>query len=94
MYALITEMYTFQSTLPRGERPQAMLKMVAEATVSIHAPTRGATRKRRLSRDDYESFNPRSHAGSDAQESATKQGAVCFNPRSHAGSDMMMVSLF
>ena len=43
MYALITEMYTFQSTLPRGERPQAMLKMVAEATVSIHAPTRGAT---------------------------------------------------
>ena len=34
----------FQSTLPRGERPIMLDLELTEAVVSIHAPTRGATR--------------------------------------------------
>ena len=33
----------FQSTLPRGERPCAVVSMIALPLISIHAPTRGAT---------------------------------------------------
>ncbi len=35
----------FQSTLPRGERPEGITKFTTLDDVSIHAPTRGATLK-------------------------------------------------
>ena len=34
---------SFQSTLPRGERPSCFMSVTLVSTVSIHAPTRGAT---------------------------------------------------
>ena len=35
----------FQSTLPRGERPHPDKSPVSSGLISIHAPTRGATRE-------------------------------------------------
>ena len=62
-------------------------------TISIHAPTKGAT----LGMFDIEhqtiDFNPRSHEGSDYN---THDASNCFsnnfNPRSHEGSDMFVAS--
>ena len=54
----------FQSTLPRGERHNCENVDICLQTISIHAPTRGATSGSFLtSRSLY--FNPRSHEGSD-----------------------------
>ena len=56
--------------------------------VSIHAPTRGATKKTTNSWIKSTSFNPRSHEGSDFRSSKLKRwSGDCFNPRSHEGSD-------
>ena len=55
----------FQSTLPRGERPQHDERARGVDDVSIHAPTRGATSSSALDVAFTQSFNPRSHAGSD-----------------------------
>ena len=55
----------FQSTLPRGERPSMDCSVWCGPGISIHAPTRGATK---LSPEKFVSamyFNPRSHEGSD-----------------------------
>ena len=38
----------FQSTLPREERPRALLIYIPDYTISIHAPTRGATKSTAL----------------------------------------------
>ena len=57
--------YQFQSTLPRGERPCGTPEDVTSDRVSIHAPTRGATRGRKEKYMNYTGFNPRSHEGSD-----------------------------
>ena len=35
----------FQSTLPRGERPSQALNTTNNLSISIHAPTRGATER-------------------------------------------------
>ncbi len=40
---------SFQSTLPRGERPPGWKTLPEYRLVSIHAPARGATGKRRIS---------------------------------------------
>jgi len=55
----------FQSTLPRGERPQAAIKRVHGHLVSIHAPARGATLSGPTGGAILLSFNPRSREGSD-----------------------------
>ena len=60
------------------------------SSVSIHAPTKGAT-KRKESRDgETDSFNPRSHEGSDCNTQVNYARGVCFNPRSHEGSDLLL----
>ena len=41
-------MVEFQSTLPREERPRALLIYIPDYTISIHAPTRGATKSTAL----------------------------------------------
>ena len=56
----------FQSTLLRGERPYDVFLSSQPYLVSIHAPTRGATIRVSSIPTRIESFNPRSHAGSDA----------------------------
>ena len=55
--------------------------------ISIHAPTRGATRF--LSEDALFplDFNPRSHEGSDSTSFTLSLILSDFNPRSHEGSD-------
>ena len=41
---LLNTCLTFQSTLPREERPDAPIDVCCSVVISIHAPTRGATR--------------------------------------------------
>ena len=55
----------FQSTLPRRERRWVSMRCRSGCTVSIHAPTQGATSPRNRRRLVLDRFNPRSHAGSD-----------------------------
>ena len=55
----------FQSTLPRGERLDLALHNSVINLVSIHAPTRGATKAGFSFRIRSAGFNPRSHEGSD-----------------------------
>ena len=55
----------FQSTLPRGERLCSPFFLTSEFTISIHAPTRGATKCAKAIVEAITDFNPRSHEGSD-----------------------------
>ena len=55
----------FQSTLPRGERLRQVCRTVVDISISIHAPTRGATSITTTMSPDSTDFNPRSHEGSD-----------------------------
>ena len=55
----------FQSTLPRGERPCGVSSVLFQLSISIHAPTRGATMYQSKIRHIAIDFNPRSHEGSD-----------------------------
>ena len=63
-------------------------------TVSIHAPTRGATVTYYLLYLDEMRFNPRSHEGSDVTFRLLEIIISQFNPRSHEGSDIETISLF
>ena len=60
---------TFQSTLPRGERLYRSGVLFVVEFISIHAPTRGATRHTTATDGLDRDFNPRSHEGSDAPRS-------------------------
>ena len=55
----------FQSTRPRGARPKCRRVWSRARRVSIHAPTRGATRFPAFAAPVYRCFNPRAHAGRD-----------------------------
>ena len=56
-------------------------------TVSIHAPTWGATLTAEISTTVIDGFNPRSHMGSDHTFPYVWHRVLSFNPRSHMGSD-------
>jgi len=56
---------TFQSTRPRGARPRCDRWTDGAETVSIHAPTGGATQRVAGGRKAVASFNPRAHGGRD-----------------------------
>ncbi len=60
----------FQSTRPRGARPCEGAWGHQRQGVSIHAPTRGATRRNRSAARSSECFNPRAHAGRDRPDLA------------------------
>ena len=62
----------FQSTLPRGERPQRHCWALQIDFVSIHAPARGATNSDPTPPPGSGSFNPRSREGSDSASHKTK----------------------
>ena len=55
----------FQSTHPRGVRRYARIYLLFFPYVSIHAPTRGATRCPIMAFLPIERFNPRTHEGCD-----------------------------
>ena len=70
----------FQSTLPRRERRALTLSFLLQHAVSIHAPTKGATRPGPPQQFPEQSFNPRSHEGSDkALVKSYKDGAVSIH---------------
>ena len=79
----------FQSTLPQGERLVVFIPTF-DNSISIHAPTRGATRLISEGHSGYIYFNPRSHKGSDATRSNRVPVSNYFNPRSHKGSDGLL----
>ena len=56
-------------------------------SISIHAPTKGATKSFTYCTTSSAYFNPRSHEGSDFRFQTNDQGRLHFNPRSHEGSD-------
>ena len=77
----------FQSTLPRRERPSQVRNSNYNFSVSIHAPTKGATLKASHRAESDGCFNPRSHEGSDGFIKSFTIANLSFNPRSHEGSD-------
>ena len=56
---------SFRSTPPREGRPLDLVDHHQCLIVSIHAPTRGATRRRRCSAPSRKCFDPRPHARGD-----------------------------
>ena len=78
----------FQSTLPREERPDNFRDIPKGKNISIHAPTRGATRASVHGFCSEWNFNPRSHERSDLCNDALLTSVPSnFNPRSHERSD-------
>ena len=61
--------------------------LVNSATISIHAPTRGATGNAVKTVLGPIDFNPRSHERSDQQHRPQQHRRRYFNPRSHERSD-------
>ena len=76
----------FQSTLPRGER-QSTASASSDTSISIHAPTRGATNLLQLLVIfvRFQSTLPR---GERHILSVSNFSHINFNPRSHEGSDV------
>ena len=74
--------HAFRSALPRGERRQSTAGRLAVSRVSIRAPARGATSRRRTLVDRTAGFDPRSRAGSDA--TARRTGACDVSIRAPA----------
>ena len=83
----------FQSTRPRGARRVGSCLNSGLLLVSIHAPTRGATRPSPLAAAVILSFNPRAHAGRDRYDRDFTAGIIGFNPRAHAGRDIEILAL-
>ena len=60
-------------------------------SVSIHAPTRGATPGMVFTIEPMISFNPRTHTGCDMRGiNRYAKAANCFNPRTHTGCDFIV----
>ena len=76
----------FQSTHPRGVRPQVAYKIFQAIEVSIHAPTRGATLAdlHRHSLYRFQSTHPRGVRHSIINSFLR---LLSFNPRTHEGCD-------
>ena len=78
----------FQSMLPRGERLFLCKFTPHNRTISIHAPTRGATHNLSVQqrRSSFQSTLPR---GERLGQGDFQWGDRNFNPRPHAGSDKL-----
>ena len=77
----------FQSTHPHGVRLNQLNPKEFQDLVSIHAPTRGATRCQVIFVEMQCCFNPRTHTGCDFATQSRTHSAVSFNPRTHTGCD-------
>ena len=77
----------FQSTHPHGVRPFTLPHAWLMPSVSIHAPTRGATILQMFLCAICASFNPRTHTGCDFCSARIRPTRLCFNPRTHTGCD-------
>ena len=65
LFTILSRIFLFQSTHPRGVRQHSGVKCVPSIKVSIHAPTRGATSTRWRRQERRKGFNPRTHEGCD-----------------------------
>ena len=80
----------FQSTLPRGERPDFWRPDAGSADISIHAPARGATHLGSMKKTF---INISIHAPARGATQVRKHAVVIqwhFNPRSREGSDFKL----
>ena len=77
----------FQSTHPLRVRQSEIFLDAREPHVSIHAPTRGATRGCQRPSCSSWCFNPRTHSGCDVPLPTLKYAPPGFNPRTHSGCD-------
>ena len=77
----------FQSTHPHGVRHIVANELAQMRSVSIHAPTRGATSTRKTFSDGewFQSTHPHGVRLSISNSIDTK--ITCFNPRTHTGCD-------
>ena len=57
------------------------------SSVSIHAPTQGATKIGAPQIQNWQSFNPRTHTGCDLYNTICSIISSSFNPRTHTGCD-------
>ena len=78
---------TFQSTRPRGARPDCIARDNGEAQVSIHAPAWGATSVMGACTSSGGGFNPRARVGRDRMRTLTGWLMPSFNPRARVGRD-------
>ena len=62
--------------------------------ISIHAPTRGATKLIKRNSDSSDNFNPRSHERSDSYSNHMLHQFQYFNPRSHERSDIFFMGVY
>ena len=77
----------FQSTLPREERPRALLIYIPDYTISIHAPTRGATKSTALLKLIRKISIHAPTRGATRTRKEFRLLVQNFNPRSHERSD-------
>ena len=69
---------SFQSTHPLGVRHDNGNKITVASTVSIHAPTRGATYRCTHNIESVPCFNPRTHSGCDSSVHHSTTACVRF----------------
>ncbi len=77
----------FQSTPLRKGRLNEFVVDFVQNTISIHAPTQGATLHSQDWRRVYRNFNPRPYARGDKNKNKTSKTKVNFNPRPYARGD-------
>ena len=58
--------------------------------ISIHAPVKGATRRKTPNRPKKKHFNPRTREGCDHKPSPVNSRCLYFNPRTREGCDQVM----
>ena len=83
----------FQSTHPRGVRPNNLCSKAKSRCVSIHAPTRGATQVRFCFLKRTVGFNPRTHEGCDSDKLAATKAELQFQSTHPRGVRLSKSSL-
>ena len=84
---LVSRLNLFQSTHPHGVRLGSPRQRIFSLSVSIHAPTWGATLLGNRIHYFVFSFNPRTHMGCDVSLVKMLKMICSFNPRTHMGCD-------
>ena len=87
LYPSSSTLLQFQSTLRRTKRLVPCDFTLTVASISIHAPTNGATTPFTLAKIFIRYFNPRSDERSDGYPTSSGDDTSDFNPRSDERSD-------
>ena len=83
----------FQFTRPRGARRSLSVLAIFQPSVSIHAPARGATRRREIDLTQGPRFNSRAREGRDGRDGKVITRDDGFNSRAREGRDTFTNSL-